>query len=1110
MKQCFLFVFLFFSLSGAHASGTPQSSGFQTNEVDSVFMINGQLSQSKVQKYIDYIQLRRSEIYHALVSYDIKFKGKSEKKSEKKADGKKEIFLFDHMLKILRKLPFGNIDEARKQCIRVLEIDYALKVEGGEIPVVKGYNMVRNLLKSHIIKRTQLIDGEAKNLVSPKSNKVFSSDELIEQTDSGADLSLLNPPTNSTFWKNIDIANVDVKKRYYGDNHFYKNIFTKLPKKSGKFKKVRKTQSKPKIDFTTKFDGEKRKFKLKLGAEMHSEITAAALASTLGFHVDISKYVRDFKLELPKDKSVRKVKKEWNSYFDDYDFDKYVKETGKDSDGKKYIIFHEALIETKPEELTRIGPWAWGEHEHRDLRETRGLFLFNVWISNNDLKEAGNNKIVMKDDPINGNEYYHYQHDLGFSFGRFFREKPQDFLWDVMKNKGPEEIELYFNSFQTNSGFKHVTYSDARWMVRLIAKLSRQQIVESVELGGWPKEVGMLLVEKLISRRNQLVHGFDLSHEFDSLEFDRFISTKNKVLVNGELKKKEFKESTQSYKDESDELLDPVYDGLESIAVKAALMATSHFDTIVLDGESLGYDGSFIGEIEISADREIVINPDQKGRDDNYLVEDTVKVRLGLGAGIVLRGKVNYIKEYKIVYPVKTIEEGRYKNGFIFNAMLPKDIRNVDLPEEYVLILEDSLEGEGEIKLGRESFPFSLSLSKSYGILSRTVISKKQDSFEVYRDQSPYKGFHKKLFAELIFFRIPIWHSPGYEGVLNRTIYTLDIESKNSKSLTALDELLSTGNMKSIVELGVKRELVSNYVSKRNDSRIFGLFESNQRRRTDDVQDIVYEKNGDFKTKKFFQVDIDSSDEWKLLGDGELKRQKMRLLGKITPENKVEDPYLDLRFTINDQNAKTAELQDIYLKLIDNLSLSEKFIKFTPGIHTRNDKWGNTFVQVRLGYDKKSLDRIINTENETYFELMAKFSKKSYQTKSWWKRRTNKNLSVSMREYKRKVRRFLALLKKARTAESDKIKYMLVVDAIDQILWLGDGSFNVSFLKRINHLLGKHAYFMDALITMPESTEMIYPAGTPLYNAMNPDLKKNIDIYEFEFDKPEEVWSVFY
>ncbi|MFT6631841.1 MAG: hypothetical protein ACJAS4_001802 [Bacteriovoracaceae bacterium] len=760
--------------------------------------------------------------------------------------------------------------------------------------------------------------------------------------------------------------------------------------------------------------------------------------------------------------------------------------------------------------MIRVGPWAWGKHGHRSLRETRGLFLFNIWIANNDLKESGNNILVMKENHLENKEFYHYQQNLGYSFGRFFKEKPNDFPWDVIKNKKNNAVELFFYSFQTNSGFDHVSYSDAKWMTRLIARLSREQIVDAVELGGWPKEVGMLLVEKLISRRNQLVYAFDLGGEFEPIEFDRFITTENKVLLNGELTKDIFIESTQNYQSEIEDVLEPVYNGMQSIAVKAALKATSHFDTIVLDGDSLGYDGSLIGEIEVSADRQIVNNPDQRGPDDNYLVEDTVKVRIGLGVGIVARGKINYIKEYKIVYPVETIEEGRYKNGFIFNAMLPKHIRTVELPDEYVLILEDTLEGQGELILGKENFAFTMSMAKSFGKLTRTVISKKIDSFEVYRDLSPFKAFHKKLFAQLIFFKIPIWKSSAYEGVLSRSVYKLNIKDKDDLSLVALDNLLENGDMRSIVEYGQKRELISNYVSKRSDSKFLGLFERKEKRRTDDVKEIVYDKSGDLKTKKFFQVDIDRSNEWGFLGDGELKRQKMRLLGELDLDGGLKKPYLDLRFTVNDQTTRTVELKNIYFKLIDDLSLTKKFINFTPSLHTTNNMWGNTFIQVRLGYGKKTLDKIINTPDDNYYELMAKFASKPYQTPSWWKRRTNKNLSVSLREYKRKLRVFLSLLKKARKASSEKMKYMHVVDAMDQMLWIGSGSFNVSFLKRIHHLVGKDCYFMDALVTMPENKAMNYPAGSPLYSAMNSSLRKDIDIYEFDFDKPEEVWNVFY
>lgn len=50
-------------------------------------------------------------------------------------------------------------------------------------------------------------------------------------------------------------------------------------------------------------------------------------------------------------------------------------------------------------------------------------------------------------------------------------------------------------------------------MVRLIARLTRKQIDDAVALGGWPLPLRQLLVEKLISRRNQMVEAFKLVGE---------------------------------------------------------------------------------------------------------------------------------------------------------------------------------------------------------------------------------------------------------------------------------------------------------------------------------------------------------------------------------------------------------------------------------------------------------------------------------------------------------------------------------------------------------------------------------------------------------------------
>ncbi|MDC0255188.1 RICIN domain-containing protein [Bacteriovoracales bacterium] len=78
------------------------------------------------------------------------------------------------------------------------------------------------------------------------------------------------------------------------------------------------------------------------------------------------------------------------------------------------------------------------------------------------------------------------------------------------------------------------TFDDAKWITRRILSLSRNDWREIVKLSHFPKEVELLLVEKFISRRNQLKKSLQLSGTH--LEFNPSISY-GRYLDNGKLLK---------------------------------------------------------------------------------------------------------------------------------------------------------------------------------------------------------------------------------------------------------------------------------------------------------------------------------------------------------------------------------------------------------------------------------------------------------------------------------------------------------------------------------------------------------------------------------------------
>lgn len=81
------------------------------------------------------------------------------------------------------------------------------------------------------------------------------------------------------------------------------------------------------------------------------------------------------------------------------------------------------------------------------------------------------------------------------------------------------------------------SYEDARWAVRRIAKLGRQDFEEIAAYANYPKAVELLITEKLISRRNELMKVFQV--EGENLAFDPMVSY-GEDLLDGRLIKEDW------------------------------------------------------------------------------------------------------------------------------------------------------------------------------------------------------------------------------------------------------------------------------------------------------------------------------------------------------------------------------------------------------------------------------------------------------------------------------------------------------------------------------------------------------------------------------------------
>ena len=1133
----FMAIFFLYASTAASTHGTQKGTEeFPFNPqlrqlISQTFYEGSQVSQKKIEAYRQGIAKRYWQTKNNLKNFYCLKKRNSLKKAEKKICKKGDIEAYKILLDYILRLKTTTDPVAfNTLALKVLDLDDALKITGKRLETSMMPERLVQSLKSRRIPIHEVREGEAFNLVDPSTGLFFSQYQLARMKKKGLDISKLNPPGNSTFWQPHDIAGLDVKTLYQtGQDSLHKGLDIFFPRPNGGFYKayydeIRRTQTKPKVDIYIRDPHTHKKipFKLKIGTEMHSEATAASLYAALGFSVDISKYVRDFKLVLGE-VTPEEFKRDWNSYYSRYDVDRYIKNRGKDEEGY-YIVFYEGLLEAKPRGLLRVGRWAYGRNGHAGLREVRGTLVFNMWVGNIDLHESENNKLVLR--KIGGQyRFFHLQHDMGFAFGWAYIERPGEFKWNLLKKKTKDHVYLNYRSFQKNSGFRHITFADARWITRLIAQLSREQIQAAVEMGGWPDSMGKLLVEKLIARRNQLVKAFDLEGDtlpngerITILPVNRVLTTADGVVVQGKLKKYTLPGFIQYFGPRIRELIPLILRRLKNTAVDGAVNMISGVRYIEIDPEKwLGWDNDLITRIIVRLNREIEPNPFPTGDNDSYLVKDTMQLGARLGYGFILSSDLTYAREYNVVYPVKTMDEGRYHNNFILNLLVRPQIKRFAhyTPEQrFALMIEDYLEARGRFKLASRNHVLeagSLGISKVF--VKRHFVSRKTPDRMVYFEE---KGHFRKLalkiyleFAYILSYRIPFFRTEMQKGAMKRNYVEVDlsdIEKSPGKS-AALERLFRENDSSLIKGVGVQKSIDDKFFQRKSHFTLLGLIKRRSVYRVDRLKEAA-------SSACRYQVGSHKQRTWRFLDNGEKLSSWIRMTGKPGKVDEIDDPILTISLKIEDKNTTDGELKKSYLELINTAALDKDFINFDSTAHSRNRRWGYTQVFLDMFFYKQAVEKLLRVDDKEIWKTLSAVTGhpvgkliRMSKPPDYRRRPAGPRFNDSNR-LAWKTAEFIRNLKKARKKKDTLKKITYLVKALRKAVYLSGHSYNTVLLSVIHQIVGKENTFMRGVVTMPIHKENMFPERIPLYNESG--VKKPLEpVFKYIFEDPDEIYHIF-
>ncbi|MFO1498325.1 MAG: hypothetical protein U1G07_08040 [Verrucomicrobiota bacterium] len=190
-----------------------------------------------------------------------------------------------------------------------------------------------------------------------------------------------------------------------------------------------------------------------------------------------------------------------------------------------YLVLREANVQEADATGQSIGPWDFEGLGREHRRELRGAGLLAAWLSWFDSRFDNTRLGLIRDG--SGTKLIHYFSDLGGGLGRArgtFRhttESANDFEWrftELRKPRGhpdkPGRFRVIGYEPQEDTGaFREMTIDDARWMARMLGQLTEEQLVQALAASGYAAAELRLYLEKLVSRRDQMIRDLEMEDE---------------------------------------------------------------------------------------------------------------------------------------------------------------------------------------------------------------------------------------------------------------------------------------------------------------------------------------------------------------------------------------------------------------------------------------------------------------------------------------------------------------------------------------------------------------------------------------------------------------------
>jgi len=1098
--------------AAANAGSKIPYGGAFREEIEAVFLESdggslARVSPAKVRAYRDFIEKKLRALETHVYNHETIDRGRSD------ADAKARIRKLDttigleHILSLLDRLEGeGAPVRAYGIAAEILMVEYATRSYTDPIRSVMIPVHLKNMVFEWRVEsgpRPRDAAKEASNLVNPDTGEFYTPDELEALIRSGFDISKLDPPDETPFWRaKEDISKIDIIDNYLnGRDPVHGGIVSRFPAFDGAefdLDKTHKTQSKPKLDV---FDMDeecrkkskkkqkkcRRKLKLKFGMETHADPPSNALLAALGFNSDVSMHLKNVRVNLGET-SRQQVEKDWIGYFDRQRLHTYIPlesvlhegEAGRGRGERgEYLVFKETVAEFKPRELDRIGmfPFSWGMAA--GSREARGLFLFNVWIANADMKDEENNKLILRKDAEGERKMYLVQQDIGHSMGWVLPERPEAFTWDLVETNptsilfgwANRTIELNYINLQ-DTGLEHTaTFADAKWTARRIAQLTRKQIEDAVSLGSWPGGISRLYVEKLINRRNQLVQAFGLEDEFDPMPVDRHLTTEDGSVVDGHLVQNRWDASPIDFDEHWQDVFGPVFTYLSDRAMQGIQAGVAAIDVINPGDITITGKLAVLPRILVHLSRQVILNPEPEGAFDQYIVVDTMDVGIRVGVGYIGTVEGTLIKKYTLAYPVASQRQGIKAGIGVINFLLPYDVHRGKLPEKYVLYREHAFKAGFRLSSDHTSFlsPFGVDADQNWVLAHRSVIDHRNENPIVWVDKPKYLERNAHMFVELAVLQIPFLGGSTSGGSVAGEVWTIDgskLDVVGDDGVAVFEKMVRKGDFRARekILLRAPRRASSDFKSRETWWNL--LFVSWRSRSSEEKITLMDAAGNSVREER--QAERRKTFSWSFLDNGET--QEFRVTGFLGASDGTgrarEEPVVVAAFAVDDLNTHSDEF-DSYYDLLEGIGagqtyLAEDFeaadweVSGEPG-----GRWTRLLTEAKIHLYEGALERLMRFDEEAYWRLLARnlgMSERELARQRVLARPSvSKDTLVARRSISgrrtrsviRRSRAVLNLLTKARNAGSEDARLRLLVAAFHRSCFRSGDTFDPIILATL-------------------------------------------------------------